>query len=195
MLNLIFSVNLFNIKVLRLNTTTISQKNTIMTVIKNTLFLLLLINTFIISNAQENTMEQISQNTVVNGLVTKESTTDFETTYTKLKQIIVNNPNLKLLFELDHQKNAASVDLKLRPTRVLFFGNPKLGTPLMQNAATTGIDLPQKIIVFQDDDGKTKVSYNDPKYLKSRHNIENSDPILDKISGALDKITNGAIAK
>ncbi len=146
------------------------------------------------SNAQEKTMEKTTQDKAMNGLITKISQVDFETTYSTLKSIIIDNPNLKLLFELDHQKNAASVDLELRPTRVLFFGNPKMGTPLMQNAATVGIDLPQKIIVFQEESGKTKVSYNDPQYLKSRHDIKAVDQILDKISGALDKITDAAIS-
>lgn len=75
------------------------------------------------------------------------------------------------------------------------FGNPNLGTPLMQNTQTIGLDLPQKILVFQTEDGAVKVSYNDPLYLKERHGITENAAILEKIIGALNKLTDVAIAK
>ena len=74
------------------------------------------------------------------------------------------------------------------------FGNPKLGTPLMQNAQTTGLDLPQKILVHQNNEGTVSVSYNNPLYLKDRHGITSQETILNKIAGALDTITNAAIS-
>jgi len=83
-----------------------------------------------------------------NGLIIKKSSLDFETTYTSLKNTLKANPNLKIILELDHSKNAASKDLNLLPSKIIMFGNPALGTPLMQNQATTAIDLPQKILVF-----------------------------------------------
>lgn len=94
---------------------------------------------------------------------------------------------------MDHSKNATSVDLKLNQTRIIIFGNPRLGTPLMQNSQTVSIDLPQKIIVYTDDNNKVNVAYNDPMYLKNRHSISDKDPILNKISGALNKITDKVI--
>ena len=127
-----------------------------------------------------------------NGIITKESQLSFEETYDKLKTIITNNPNLKLLFELDHSANAAKVDKTLRPTRILMFGNPNLGTPLMMAGAHTGLDLPQKMLVQQSDDGKVTVSYNDPNYLVSRHGIQGQDEIIQKVAGALDKISSAA---
>ncbi len=129
-----------------------------------------------------------------NGIITKTSTQSFDATYDKLRGIIENNPNLKIILELDHSKNAASVELELNPTRIIMFGNPKLGTPLMNSTAYLGLDLPQKILVTQRIDGKVEVSYNDPIYLKARHNMEGVDEILAKVSGALDKITDGAIS-
>lgn len=129
------------------------------------------------------------------GLVTKVSSQSFEATYSKLKGIIENNPNLKILLELDHQKNASSVELELNPTRIIMFGNPKMGTPLMQASPTAGIDLPQKIIVYQEDDKTVKLSYNDPLYMKARHDISNKDEVLNKIGMALGKITDAAISK
>ena len=128
------------------------------------------------------------------GIITKISTVSFEQTYQQLKTVIDNNPNLKIIAELNHQVNAASVDLALLPTRIILFGNPRLGTPLMQNAQTVGLDLPQKILVSQDRDGVVRVAYNDPKYLVERHGIMDNEGILQKISGALDKLTSVAIS-
>lgn len=129
-----------------------------------------------------------------NGLIIKESPFDFNTTYTKLRTIIDTNPNLKIILELDHSRNAASVDLNLNPTRIILFGNPKLGTPLMQNNPTIGIDLPQKIIVYADDNGTVNIAYNNPIYLKDRHDISGKDEIMNKITGALNTITDKAIS-
>ena len=81
--------------------------------------------------------------------------------------------------------------MKLAPTRIIMFGNPRLGTPLMQAGDFTGLDLPQKILVTEKD-GVVSLSYNDPMYLKERHNIVEKDEVLQKVSGALDKITTAA---
>jgi len=126
------------------------------------------------------------------GLIVKDSAQDVATTYAKLRTIIDTNPNLKILMELDHSANAAKAGLELEDTKIIMFGNPKLGTPLMQASATTAIDLPQKIIVYATSSG-TKIAYNDPMYLKERHGISGADEILKKVSGALDAITNKAI--
>ena len=128
------------------------------------------------------------------GIITKISQQSFEKTYEKLRSIISNNPNLKILLELDHQANASSVDLNLEPTKIILFGNPNLGTPLMQSGDLTGLDLPQKILVTERN-GAVSISYNDPMYLKNRHNITGQDEILGKVSGALDKITTAASAE
>lgn len=125
------------------------------------------------------------------GIITKVSEQSFADTYEKLKGIINDNPALKILLELDHQANAASVDLALEPTRIILFGNPKLGTPLMASGNLTGLDLPQKILVTERQ-GVVSLSYNDPAYLQDRHSIEGQEEILQKVSGALDKITTAA---
>ena len=108
-----------------------------------------------------------------------------------MRSVISNNPNLKILLELNHQANAASVDLSLAPTRIILFGNPRLGTPLMGSGDFTGLDLPQKILVSERD-GAVSLSYNDPMYLKERHNIKGQDEVLQKVVGALDNITTAA---
>lgn len=125
------------------------------------------------------------------GIITKTSVLNFNDTYQKLKTIIENNPNLKILLELDHTANAAKVDLTLPPTKIIMFGNPKLGTPLMNVSNSVALDLPQKILVTERE-GIVYVSYNDPIYLKDRHQIEESDNVLDKIIMALDTITTKA---
>lgn len=127
------------------------------------------------------------------GIISKISKQNFETTYQTLKDAIENNPNLKIVAELNHSANAASVGLNLKPTRIIMFGNPNLGTPLMQNVQTIGLDLPQKILVHQDEERQVIVSYNDPLYIKNRHGITDKDAVLEKIAGALDKLTDAAI--
>ena len=129
------------------------------------------------------------------GIITKTSNNSIEQTYQQLRTALSNNPNLKIIAELDHQANAASVGLELTPTKIIMFGNPNLGTPLMQSEQTIGLDLPQKILIYQTENGTVKVSYNDPLYLKERHGIEDKEEILKKISGALDKLTSVAIMK
>ncbi|EZH74518.1 hypothetical protein ATO12_12165 [Aquimarina atlantica] len=130
--------------------------------------------------------------TKTQGIITKVSSKSFEETYNTLIEIITNNPNLKIIAQLDHQANAASVNLALNPTRVIMFGNPKLGTPLMQNSQITGLDLPQKILIWQDDNGVVNVSYNDPEFLKLRHEITGKEDVLTIISKALDNLSKGA---
>lgn len=128
-----------------------------------------------------------------NGLIIKTSNHDFDTTYQKIHDALAANPNLKIILELDHSANAAKADLDLLPTRIILFGNPKLGTPLMLTNRTVSIDLPQKFIVYEEASGTVKVAYNDPTYLKERHNLESKDEIIDKVTGVLDKISNLAI--
>jgi uncharacterized protein (DUF302 family) len=77
-----------------------------------------------------------------------------------------------MLFALvDHSGEAAKVGMKMRPTKLLIFGSPKAGTPVMLAAPSIAIDLPLKILVWEDETGKAWVSYNAPDYLKDRHNV------------------------
>ncbi|HGY9588862.1 TPA: DUF302 domain-containing protein [Vibrio harveyi] len=107
---------------------------------------------------------------------------------------IAQGKGLNVFARVNHQENAAKVDMTLRPTEVIVFGNPKVGTPLMQCAQEVAIDLPQKVLVYEDVEGKTWLAYNNPMYLKERHGIEECDEVLTKVSGVLSKLT-GAAAK
>jgi uncharacterized protein (DUF302 family) len=75
---------------------------------------------------------------------------------------------------VDHAAGAASVEMQLRPTEVLIFGNPKAGTPLMQANQTIGLDLPLKILAWEDAEGKVWLTYNDPDWLARRHRLGSS---------------------
>jgi uncharacterized protein (DUF302 family) len=91
-------------------------------------------------------------------------------TVEKIKGILeVKGFNLFAL--IDHAREAEKVGIKMRPTQLLIFGNPKGGTPLMQAAPSSAIDLPLKILVWEDIEGRVWVSYNSPTYLQERHGI------------------------
>ena len=124
------------------------------------------------------------------GIVTVTSDQGFDATVNRIKGDIQNSP-LRLMATVDHAANAAAVDMDLPPTTLLVFGNPKVGTPLMQNSRTAGIDLPQKMLVWEDD-GQTKVTYNDPEYLANRHGIEGQRDRLRQISIVLERLAKGS---
>lgn len=138
----------------------------------------------------ENTTEELSNQTN-NGLITITSPYDVATTSDRLETII-REKGLTLFTRIDHSANAQKNGAELKPTQLLIFGNPKIGTPLMNCAATTGIDLPQKILVLQGENNQTQVIYNAPEYLQQRHNISGCDQFLTKVSGALQGITAAA---
>ena len=128
------------------------------------------------------------------GLVTLQSNHSVQDTADKLISII-ESKGMKVFARIDHQKNAQSVDLSLRPTQVVMFGNPKAGTPLMNCEQTVAIDLPQKILISEDADKNVWLSYNNPDYLKTRHHIKGCDTELDNVSKALNAISTAAVAK
>ena|SRR5579871_4221639 len=100
----------------------------------------------------------------------------------------VSTHGLTVLARIDHAAAAAGVGLDLRPTEVLIFGNPRAGTPLMQAAQTMGVDLPLRVLVWEDEAGKTWLSYNDPQWLARRHGA------IVGMDGVLAAMTNGLAA-
>ncbi len=125
------------------------------------------------------------------GIVIRDSNSDFTTTVARLRGAINANPELALLDVVDHQTNAASVGLGIDPNALFVFGNPELGTPLMQAAGSMAIDLPQKMLVYQTEAGEVRVAYNDPVYLAARHGIDDEDAIV-QIDSALDDLATAA---
>jgi uncharacterized protein (DUF302 family) len=115
-------------------------------------------------------------------MVITESTMSFEDSWDALFTAIDGNPNIGIAAVVDHAANAAGVGLDLPPNREIFFGNPNIGTPLMQQAPTAGLDLPLKILVWEDV-GRVFVGYNAVEYLAARHGLES--PILENVAAAL----------
>ncbi|MEM7508870.1 MAG: DUF302 domain-containing protein [Pseudomonadota bacterium] len=93
---------------------------------------------------------------------------------------------------VDHAKGAASVDQELRPTEMLMFGNPKLGTPAMQGAQTMAPDLPMRVIAWEDAQGKVFIGYRDPAEAAKLHGLPADHPTIVKMQGALGKLTGAA---
>ncbi len=89
---------------------------------------------------------------------------------------------LQVFTVIDHSGEAEKIGLKMRPTKVVIFGSPKGGTPLMVAVPSLAIDLPLKALVAEDDNGKVWVSYNNPEYLQQRHGVP--DDLIKNIAGA-----------
>src|SRR6266852_1589210 len=104
------------------------------------------------------------------GIVHKLSNHSVDSTVDKLKTILLNK-GVTLFALVDHSGEAAKIGMQMRPTKLLIFGRPEAGTPLMLAAPSIAIDLPLKILVWEDVSGKTWVSYNAPAYLQQRHGV------------------------
>ncbi len=105
-----------------------------------------------------------------NGIVDKLSHHSVDETLAKL-QAILQAKGVAVFALVDHSGEAKKVGMEMHPTKLLIFGNPKAGTPLMLAAPSIAIDLPLKILVWEDDQGKVLVSYNSPEYLAERHGL------------------------
>ncbi|WP_433973698.1 DUF302 domain-containing protein [Tunturiibacter lichenicola] len=116
-----------------------------------------------------------------NGIIDTLSNHSVDQTVERLKGIL-ETKGITLFAVIDHSGEAEKVGLKMRPTKLLIFGNPKAGTPLMLTTPSIAIDLPLKILVWEDNDGKTWASCNDPAYLQKRHGV--SQELLPNISVA-----------
>ena len=125
------------------------------------------------------------------GLTTTESQYSVDTSFDNLDATVTANPNLRVILSVDHSGNAAANGLDLRPTKLLVFGNPNLGTPLMQRNQFAGLDLPQKVLFYEEEDGTVLARYNSVEYLSSRHGLHGA-PQLDIIRGALKGLVEGA---
>ena len=126
-----------------------------------------------------------------NGLITKPSVYSVAETLNRFADII-KKKGITVFARINHAQGAQKVGLTLRPTEVLIFGNPKLGTPLMLSQQKVAIDLPLKAIAWQDESGKVWLSYNSPAYIAKRHAITDKDAVLKKMTGALNKFSDFA---
>ena len=127
-------------------------------------FALLLIGSFVLlGSAQSSTKHK-------NGIVDVPSKHSVDETVDRVKNIL-QSKGIALFCLIDHSGEAAKAGLKMPPTKLIIFGSPRAGTPLMLAAPSIAIDLPLKILVWQDANGKVWVSYNSPEYLQERHTL------------------------
>ena len=104
------------------------------------------------------------------GIIDQPSNHSVGPTVEKLKNIL-QSKGVTLFALVDHSGEAEKVGMKMRHTKLLIFGSPKAGTPLMLAAPSIAIDLPLKILVWEDSQGEVRVSYNSPDYLRERHDV------------------------
>jgi len=105
---------------------------------------------------------------------------------------VVKSKGMTVFTRIDHAAGAARVKKDLRPTQLLIFGNPKLGTLLMQSNQTAAIDLPMKALAWKDASGQVWLAYNDPAYLVQRHGINDRDAVVKKMRKALGAFSKAA---
>ena len=128
------------------------------------------------------------------GLITTASQHSAAETLARLRAALKQR-DLTVFAQIDHAAGAASVGLVLRPTTVVIFGNPKGGTPLMQEAQTAGLDLPLKMLVWEDASGRAQVSYNDVAWIAERHGLgAASAPAVAALNAALAAIAHEVTA-
>jgi uncharacterized protein (DUF302 family) len=125
------------------------------------------------------------------GLTTVASGFDPKETMDRLENE-VRGRGLTVFARIDHAKGAKEAGLELRPTELIIFGNARGGTPLMQSDQKVGIDLPLKALVWQDEAGKTWLSYNEPARIAQRHGLSATENVVSNLSAALSAIVRAA---
>ncbi|HTV60535.1 MAG TPA: DUF302 domain-containing protein [Verrucomicrobiae bacterium] len=122
------------------------------------------------------------------GIISKQSNYSVSETLDRV-EAVMKAKGVKVFARVDHSGEAEKVGLKMPPTQLLIFGNPKGGTPVMLAAPTAAIDLPLKALAWQDNEGKVWLSYNDPEYLKRRFGL--TDDQIKTIAGIGGLIEQG----
>ncbi|WP_298720547.1 DUF302 domain-containing protein [uncultured Oceanisphaera sp.] len=118
------------------------------------------------------------------GMMNIESTFTVKDTADRMESILKEN-GMTVFNRIDHAQGADKVGVELRDTELLLFGNPRVGSPLMQCRQSVAIDLPQKALIWQDEANRVWISYNEPGYLAKRHDIIGCEEVISKIEKAL----------
>ena len=126
-----------------------------------------------------------------NGIISVKSSHEVKATADRLENTL-KQKGMTVFIRIDHAAGAQKVGKKLRPTELVVFGNPKVGTPLMLCSQSTAIDLPQKALIWEDQEGTVWFSYNDPNYLVERHGITGCAEVIKKIEKALSNFAKAA---
>ena len=128
------------------------------------------------------------------GLVNKKSHFSVKVTLDRLENVL-RKKGITIVTRWSHHSGAKKAGIPLRPTELLIFGNPKMGSHFFTSNQSAGIDLPMKALAWKDKKGQVWLTYNDPTYIANRHGIDNRPAIVKKMTGALNKLTNVAIGK
>ncbi len=130
-----------------------------------------------------------------NGLITVSSIYPVKETTDRFIET-VSTKGLTVFARIDHAANASKQGLTLRPTELVIFGNPKAGTPLMQDNQTSGIDLPLKVLIWEDENGKVWLTYNDTQWIASRHSLsDKASTVIKTMAEAIKAMTTSATSK
>ena len=127
-----------------------------------------------------------------NHLVIKKSANSVSDTVDRLSDVLKAR-GISVVARIDHAAAAVKSGLSLRPTTLLIFGNPKLGTPLMQSNPKVGLDLPMKVLVWQDASGQVWLTYAKPERLKADYGLQGQDTTLRQMTDALNNLTEEAV--
>ncbi len=125
------------------------------------------------------------------GLIKIKSAHSVEKTINRLETALLGK-GMTIFKRINHAAGAEKAGLQLRPTELLIFGNPKVGTPLMLCSQTAALDLPQKALAYEDENGQVWLVYNDPAYMAKRHNIQDCEKPVQKVSNALANFSKAA---
>ncbi|MGD9096018.1 MAG: DUF302 domain-containing protein [Chromatiales bacterium] len=123
-------------------------------------------------------------------LLTKESAHGVQETMDRFESI-VQEKGMTVFARVDHAKNAESVGMEMPDSQLLIFGNPKGGTVLMQQDMQVGVELPLKVLVYSNGEGRTVMAWENPLALKDHYALEDI-AVLEKVAGGLDKLTTAA---
>lgn len=125
------------------------------------------------------------------GLVSIKSSHDVVTTANRLESAL-KEKGVTVFARIDHAAGARSVGKTLKPTLLIIFGNPAMGTPLIQRSRSMGIDLPLKALIWEDNAGQVWFSYNAPDYLARRHGITEMGELIGKMEKVLSNFSMAA---
>ena len=136
-------------------------------------------------------LQDLKLESILADVQTKESSLSVDDASKKLEKLLAEK-EFKLISKVEHDKAAQKASLELRPTRLFIFGKPQVGSQLMKMNSTVGLDLPMKMLLWEDENGKTQISYFNGSFLANRHAIQNEE-LTTKIDGALNMLSDAIV--
>ena len=125
------------------------------------------------------------------GMIRVKSNNSVSATIDKLEHVL-SKKGMTIFKRINHATGGKKVGINIRPTELLIFGNPKIGTKLMQCTQTIALDFPQKALAYKDESGQVWLIYNDPNYITARHHVKGCEEVVKKLSNALANFTKVA---